>query len=93
MRLCIDKEEAIPHLEGAHIDVGNIHLSPNQTLKKIKRMGVYWPTMYKDVHEHIKECTCQWDGSPVMHNDITLYKMSPIAPKWVEAMVEYMTTM
>ena len=27
-----------------------------------------------------------------MLNAITLYKMSPVAPKWLEAMVEYMTT-
>ena len=25
-------------------------------------------------------------------NVITLYKMSPVAPNWAEAMVEYMTT-
>ena len=27
-----------------------------------------------------------------MINTITLYKMSPVAPKWAKAMVEYMTT-
>ena len=48
--------------------------------------------MYKDVHAHIRECTCQRDKSLVMLNAITLYKMSPVAPKWAEAMVEYMTT-
>ena len=92
MRLCIDQEEAIPYLEWAHIAIGNMRLSPKQTLNRIKRMGVYWPTIYKDVHEHIRECTCQQDKSPVMLNAITLYKMSPAAPKWAEAMVEYMTT-
>ena len=48
--------------------------------------------MYKDVHKHARECTCQQDKSLVMLNAITLYKMSPVAPKWAEAMVEYMTT-
>ena len=28
MRLCIDKEEAIPYMEQAHIAIGNVHLSP-----------------------------------------------------------------
>ena len=55
-------------------------------------MGAYWPTMDRDVYKHIKECTCQRDGNPLMLNAITLYKMSPIVPKWAEAMVEYMTT-
>ena len=48
--------------------------------------------MYKDVHKHIRECTCQQDKSPMMVNAITLYKMSPVAPKWTKAMIEYMTT-
>ena len=30
--------------------------------------------------------------NPIVLNSITLYKMNPIAPKWAEAMVEYMTT-
>ena len=55
-------------------------------------MRVFLPTMYKDVHAYVKECTCQQDKNPVMLNAITLYKMSPIAPKWAEAIVEYMTT-
>ena len=44
------------------------------------------------MHKHIRECTCQRDKSQAMINAITLYKMSLVAPKWAEAMVEYMTT-
>ena len=40
MRFYIDKEEAITYLEWAHLAVDNMHLSPNQTLKRIKRIGV-----------------------------------------------------
>ena len=58
MRLCIDKDEAIPYMEHAHIAIKNMHLSPKQTLRKIGCMGVYWPTTNKDVHKYIKECTC-----------------------------------
>ena len=28
MRLCIDKEEAVPYMEQAHRSIGNMHLSP-----------------------------------------------------------------
>ena len=48
--------------------------------------------MHKDVHEHIRECNCQKDKSQAMISAITLYKMFLVAPKWAEAMVEYMTT-
>ena len=91
MRLCIERQEAIPYKEHAHVTV-NMHLSLKQTLRRIGCMGVYWPPMNKDVYKYIKECTCLRDRSLVMLNAITLYKMSPIAPKWAEAMVEYMTT-
>ena len=55
-------------------------------------MGIYWPTMNKDIHKYIRECTCQREESPIVLNAITFYKMSPVAPMWAEAMVEYMTT-
>ena len=48
--------------------------------------------MNKDIHKYIKECTCQKDKNPIVLNAIIIYRMSPIAPKWAEAMVEYMTT-
>ena len=48
--------------------------------------------MDRDVHKHIKDCTCQRDENPIVLNAITFYKMSPVAPKWDKAMVEYMTT-
>ena len=56
-------------------------------------MGVYWPTMNKDVHGYIiKECMCWRNKSPIVLNAITLYKMSHVALKWAETVVEYMTT-
>ena len=48
--------------------------------------------MYRDVHKHIRECTCQTKENQALMNAITLYKMSLVAPKWAEALVEYMTT-
>ena len=92
MRLCIDKDEAIPYLECAHIAIGNMHLSPKQTQKRTKWMGFYLPTVNKDVFKYNRECTGMRNKSPIVHNAISLYKMSPVAPKWTEAMVEYMTT-
>ena len=76
MRLCIDTEVTVPYLECAHVAIGNMHLPPKQTLKRIQRMGVYWPTVYRDVHKHIRECTCQTDKIQALMNAITLYKLS-----------------
>ena len=57
MRLCIAKEEVVPYMEDVHIAIGKMHLSPKQTLIRIGRIGIYWPTMNKDVHKYIRECT------------------------------------
>ena len=92
MRLCIDKEEEATYIEHAHIAIGKMHLSPKQTLRRIGRMGVYWPTMNQDIHRYIKECTFIRGENPIDLNCITLYKMSPIAPKWEKALVEHMST-
>ena len=35
LQLCIDKEEAATYMEYAHIAVGNLHLSPAQTVRRI----------------------------------------------------------
>ncbi|MCO5560567.1 hypothetical protein L7F22_014182 [Adiantum nelumboides] len=92
LHLCIDKEETATYMECAHIAVGNLHLTPTQTLRRIGRMGVYWKTISKDVHEYIRGCCCQMGETPVVFKAMTLYKLNPSAPKWAEAMVEYMTT-
>ena len=55
-------------------------------------MGVYWPIMHKDVHEYIQGCACWMGDNPNVLNCITLYKVQPIAPKWIEALVEYLST-
>ena len=41
LRLCIEENESKPYVEQAHIAIGNIHISPDQTIKRIERMGVY----------------------------------------------------
>ena len=92
LRLCIDAREAKPYLEQAHVAIGNMHMAPEQTLRRVERMGVFWPSMRKDVYDYVRGCSCEMGSNPNALNGITLYHVSPITPKWAEALVEYLST-
>ena len=59
LRLCVETQEIGTSLEQAHIALGNIHMSPRQTLKRVERMGVYWPTMRKDIYSYVQNYSCE----------------------------------
>ena len=80
------------YIQEAHVAIGNVHQSPEQTLQRIERMGVYWPSMRKDVYDYVRGCSCEMGANPIAINSITLYKLLPMAPKWAETLVEYLTT-
>ena len=92
LRLCIDSNETTSYLEQAHVAIGNIHMAPDQTLKRIDRMGVYWPTIRKDVYDYVRGCSCRMKVHSNELYNITLYQNSTIAPKWAEVLVEYLST-
>ena len=92
LRLCIEKEDAVSYLKQEHVAIGNIHVTPKQTVRRIKRMGVYWPTMKKDVYDFVRECSCRLGASPFELNFITLYQIPTIALKWAKALVEFLST-
>ena len=48
--LCVDRDEAEVYIEQAHIAIGNLHLTPVQTIKRVERMGVYFPFFWKDIY-------------------------------------------
>ena len=41
LRLCIDRNKSDVYVEQAHIALGNILISPDQTIRRIECMGVY----------------------------------------------------
>ena len=59
LRLCVETQETRMYLEQAHVALGNIHMSPRQTMKRVERMGVYWPTMRRDIHSYVQNCSCE----------------------------------
>ena len=60
------------YLNKAHVAVGNIHFAPEQTLRRVERRGVFWPTMRQDVYSYVRACTCGLGKEPTKTNVMTL---------------------
>ena len=92
LRLYVETQEIGMYLERAYIALGNIHMSPRQTMKRVERMGVYWPTMRKDIHSYVQNCSCEMGLQVELYSFTTLYLVSSITPKWAEPIVKFLMT-
>nr|GFA42908.1 reverse transcriptase domain-containing protein [Tanacetum cinerariifolium] len=60
IRRCVHGKEAFDILEACHNGPTGGHHGANLTAKKIFDAGFFWPTIYKDAHEFVKNCdSCQ----------------------------------
>nr|GEY34933.1 DNA-directed DNA polymerase [Tanacetum cinerariifolium] len=53
---CVHGKEALDILEACHNGSTGGHHGANLTAKKIFDAGFFWPTIYKDAHEFVKNC-------------------------------------
>ncbi|GJS83974.1 reverse transcriptase domain-containing protein [Tanacetum coccineum] len=63
IRRCVSGQEAVDILTACHSGPTGGHYSANYTAKKVFDSGFYWPTIYKDAYELVKNCySCQRQG-------------------------------
>nr|GEW18870.1 reverse transcriptase domain-containing protein [Tanacetum cinerariifolium] len=63
IRRCVHGKEALDILEACQNGPTGGHHGANLTAKKIFDSGFFWPTIYKDAHEFVKNCdSCQRQG-------------------------------
>nr|GEZ95402.1 reverse transcriptase domain-containing protein [Tanacetum cinerariifolium] len=63
IRRCVAGHEAIDILNACHSGPTGGHYGANYTVKKVFDSGFYWPTIYKDAFELVKNCnSCQRQG-------------------------------
>ncbi|GJR13363.1 reverse transcriptase domain-containing protein [Tanacetum coccineum] len=63
IRRCVHGNEALEILSACHNGPTGGHHGANLTAKKIFDSGFFWPTIYKDAHEFVKNCdSCQRQG-------------------------------
>ncbi|GJX78727.1 reverse transcriptase domain-containing protein [Tanacetum coccineum] len=60
---CVHGKEALDILEACHNGPTGGHHGANLTAKKVFDAGFFWPSIYKDAHELVKNCdSCQRQG-------------------------------
>ncbi|GJZ83654.1 reverse transcriptase domain-containing protein [Tanacetum coccineum] len=60
---CVDRSEAIEILKACHHGLTGGHHGPNYTVKKVFDSGFFWPTIYRDAHDMVKNYdACQRQG-------------------------------
>ncbi|GJY06402.1 reverse transcriptase domain-containing protein [Tanacetum coccineum] len=63
IRRCVHGKEALDILKACHNGPTGGHHGANLTAKKVFDAGFFWPTIYKDAHELVKNCdSCQRQG-------------------------------
>nr|GFB34624.1 reverse transcriptase domain-containing protein [Tanacetum cinerariifolium] len=56
IRRCVSGQEAIDILKACHFRPTGGHHGPNYTAKKVFELGFYWPTIYRDAQNLVKNC-------------------------------------
>nr|GFA60509.1 reverse transcriptase domain-containing protein [Tanacetum cinerariifolium] len=63
IRRCVHGKEALDILVACHNGPTGGHRGTNLTAKKVFDFGFFWPTIYKDAYEFVKNCdSCQRQG-------------------------------
>nr|GEZ53061.1 reverse transcriptase domain-containing protein [Tanacetum cinerariifolium] len=78
---CVHGKEALDILEACHNRPTWGHHGANLTAKKVFDSGFFWPTIYKDAYEFVKNCdSCQRQGKisqrdEMPQNSIEIYEI------------------
>nr|GEW29931.1 reverse transcriptase domain-containing protein [Tanacetum cinerariifolium] len=73
IRWCVQGKEALDILEACHNRPMGGHHGANLTAKKVFDAGFFWPTIYKDSHEFVKNCdSCQRQGKISQRDEMSI---------------------
>nr|GFB05633.1 reverse transcriptase domain-containing protein [Tanacetum cinerariifolium] len=61
--------EAIDILKGCHYGPTGGHHGPNYTAKKVFDSGFYWPTIYRDAYDLLKNCDVRQRQGKILQKD------------------------
>nr|GEW80545.1 reverse transcriptase domain-containing protein [Tanacetum cinerariifolium] len=85
IRRCVHGREALDILESCHNGPTGGHHGANLTAKKVFDTGFFWPTIYKDAHEFVKNCIDFMGPFPSSRGNKYILVAVDYFSKWVEA--------
>lgn len=79
IRRCVEEHEQRSILEHCHNREYGGHFGHNRTARKILECGFYWPTLFKDSYEWVKNCEkCQKEGNITRRNEMPMIPILPV---------------
>ena len=87
LRLCVEPEQYDVIIGDAHISLGGMHASKQQTEQRVQINGFWWPTLAEDVALYVASCSKCQQKTPMEY--ATLYSIMP-TPKWASYVVQYL---
>ncbi|GKF36485.1 reverse transcriptase domain-containing protein, partial [Tanacetum coccineum] len=72
---CVHGKEAFDILEACHNGPMGGHHGANLIAKKVFDAGFFWPTIYKDAHELVKNCDSHASVKEKFHNVMRCLKI------------------
>jgi hypothetical protein len=76
LRRCVMEAERPLILAEAHEGIVGGHYAGKETMQKVLRAGLWWPTLHKDAKEYYRACdVCQRVGKPSRRDEM------PLAPQ------------
>ena len=78
-RRCVPEEEVESVIKHCHAAPYGGHASTSKTCAKIFQAGLYWPTLWRDVHTYITKCDrCQRTGNISRHDEMPLRNIQEV---------------
>ena len=79
LRRCVTKEETESILWHCHNSPCGRHYSGDKTSTKVLQSRFFWPTLFKDAHEHATQCNqCQRMGGISRRNEMPLQNIMEV---------------
>jgi len=79
IKRCDTRDEAKNILWHCHNSSYGGHFNGQRTVAKVLQSRFYWPTLFKDEHEHVQKCdNCQRNGAITIRHEMPLQNIQEI---------------